>query len=105
PTGAAQAWRGDPDAVAKRTLKSGEKLDGEGGYTVYGKLVPAARSRAEGALPIGLAHGVELRREVPAGAIVRESDVILDESALAVRVRRQMVGAFAPASHGAGAAA
>ena len=80
PTGATQAWRGDPVAVAKRTLKVGETLDGEGGYTVYGKVVPAARSHAEGALPIGLAHGVKLRREVPAGAIVREQDVTLDES-------------------------
>src|SRR3954469_25951800 len=101
PTGAARAWRGDPVAVAKRTLKSGGKLDGEGGYTVYGKLVPAARSRAEGALPIGLAHGVKLRREVPAGAIVREPDVVLDESAPAIRIRRQMVEAYAPAPRGA----
>jgi hypothetical protein len=41
--------------VAKRALKAGEMLDGEGGYTIYGKLVPAARSLKEGALPIGLA--------------------------------------------------
>jgi predicted homoserine dehydrogenase-like protein len=105
PTGATRAWRGDPVAVAKRTLRAGETLDGEGGYTVYGKVVPAARSHAEGALPIGLAHGVKLRREVPAGAIVREQDVTLDENALAVRTRRQMVEAFAPARQAASAAA
>ena len=97
PTGAPCAWRGDPVAVAKRTLKAGETLDGEGGYTVYGKVVPAARSHAEGALPIGLAHRVTVRREVPAGAIVREQDVTLDETSLAVRVRRQMVEGFGPA--------
>lgn len=96
PTGTPSAWRGDPVAVAKRTLKPGETLDGEGGYTVFGKVVPAARSHAEGALPIGLAHRVTMRREVPAGAIVREQDVTLDETALAVRVRRQMVEAFGP---------
>jgi predicted homoserine dehydrogenase-like protein len=103
PTGATQAWRGDPVAVAKRTLKVGETLDGEGGYTVYGKVVPAARSHAEGALPIGLAHGVKLRREVPAGSIVREQDVTLDETALAVRVRREMVQAFGRARESAAA--
>ncbi|MFZ1428229.1 MAG: SAF domain-containing protein [Geminicoccaceae bacterium] len=97
PTGAPRAWRGDPVAVAKRTLKPGETLDGEGGYTVYGKVIPSARSHAEEALPIGLAHGVTLRREVQAGAILREQDVILDENALAVQVRRQMVDAFRPA--------
>jgi predicted homoserine dehydrogenase-like protein len=90
-------------AVAKRTLKVGETLDGEGGYTVYGKVVPAARSHAEGALPIGLAHGVKLRREVPAGSIVRDQDVTLDETALAVRVRREMVQAFGPARQSAAA--
>ena len=43
-----RAWRGDVVAVAKRALKAGETLDGEGGYTVYGKLVPAARSLPRG---------------------------------------------------------
>src|SRR5690606_1841761 len=41
PTGAARAWRGDVVATAKRDLKAGERLDGEGGYTVWGKLRPA----------------------------------------------------------------
>jgi predicted homoserine dehydrogenase-like protein len=90
PTGATRAWRGDCVAVAKRALAAGETLDGEGGFTVYGKLIPAARSLKEGALPIGLAHGVKLNKAVPAGAIVRASDVALDESALAVRIRKEM---------------
>ena len=48
PTGATRAWRGDVAAVAKRALKAGETLDGEGGFTVYGKLIPAERSLARG---------------------------------------------------------
>ena len=51
----ASGWRGDVVAVTKRDLRAGEMLDGEGGHTVWGKLVPAERSVAEGALPIGLA--------------------------------------------------
>ncbi|MBN8994394.1 MAG: Gfo/Idh/MocA family oxidoreductase [Rhizobiales bacterium] len=90
PTGATRAWRGDCVAVAKRALTAGEMLDGEGGFTVYGKLIPASRSLAEGALPIGLAHGVKLKKNVAAGAIVRASDVALDEAALAVRIRKEM---------------
>jgi len=89
-TGATEAWRGDVVATAKRALRTGERLDGEGGYTVYGKLVPAARSLALGALPIGLAHGVTLLRDVPAGEIVRWEDVRYDDSHEAVRVRREM---------------
>src|SRR5215213_4056279 len=91
PTGATREWRGDVVAVAKRALRAGETLDGEGGYTVYGKLVPARRSLALKALPIGLAHGIPLTRGVAAGAIVTEADVALDQSRLATRVRGEMV--------------
>jgi predicted homoserine dehydrogenase-like protein len=90
PTGQSRAWRGDVAAVAKRDLQAGETLDGEGGYTVYGKIVPAARSRSLKALPIGLAHGIPLTRPVRAGAILTEDDVALDEGAPALALRSQM---------------
>jgi predicted homoserine dehydrogenase-like protein len=95
PTGQASGWRGDVVAVAKRNLRAGESLDGEGGYTVWGKLVPAVRSLAEGALPIGLAHTVPLKRDVAAGAVVRWADVDVPNSE-AARVRRDMEQRFAP---------
>ncbi len=90
PTGSCKAFRGDAVAVAKRALKAGEMLDGEGGYTVYAKLIPAARSLKLGGLPIGLAHHVKLKRDVPAGEFVTAADVALDEASQAVRVRRAM---------------
>lgn len=91
PTGTTRSWRGDAVAVAKRALKAGETLDGEGGYTVYGRLMPATASRACGALPIGLAHGVKLRRDVAAGQPVTEADVTLDESQPIVSLRRELL--------------
>ena len=94
-TGHPRGFHGDAVAVAKRALRAGEMLDGEGGYTVWGKLVPAERSLAEGALPIGLAHKVELLRDVAAGQILRCSDVRMPESE-AVRARRDMERRFAP---------
>ena len=90
PTGSCRAWRGDAVAVAKRALKAGEMLDGEGGYTVYAKLIPATRSLERGALPIGLAHHVKLTRDVAAGEILTAADVTLDSSVEAVCVRREM---------------
>jgi predicted homoserine dehydrogenase-like protein len=90
PTGSCRGWRGDAVAVAKRALRAGEMLDGEGGYCVYAKLVPAARSLKLGALPIGLAHRVKLVRDVAAGDFVTAADVALDDKAQAVRVRREM---------------
>jgi predicted homoserine dehydrogenase-like protein len=93
-TGSATGFRGDAVATAKRDLKAGETLDGEGGFTVYGRLMPAAASLAAGALPIGLAHGVRLTRAVKAGDVVRWADVAADESDAATRLRREMESVF-----------
>ena len=96
PTGQPQAWRADVVATAKRALKAGEMLDGEGGYTVWGKLVPARTSMAQCALPLGLAHGCRLRRDLPEGAVVAWQDVELDESRPSVQVRRELERRFGP---------
>jgi predicted homoserine dehydrogenase-like protein len=94
PTGAPTGFRGDAVATAKRDLAAGEMLDGEGGFTVWGKLMPAADSLRLGSLPIGLAHDVRLRNAVKAGHPVRWTDVTIDETSQAVRVRREMETAF-----------
>lgn len=89
PTGQSKAFNGDAVAVAKRDLKAGETLDGEGGTTVWGKLIPAQRSLGAGALPIGLAHGVTLSRDIAEGQLVAMTDVQLDETSEALRLRRE----------------
>jgi len=94
PTGQPVAWHGDVVATAKRDLAAGETLDGEGGYTVYGKLMPAADSLALGGLPLGLAHGVKLKRAVAASASVRWDDVAYDANGDAVKFRREMERLF-----------
>ena len=93
-TGYAMGFHGDAVAVAKRALRAGEMLDGEGGYTVYGRLLPAADSLARQALPIGLAHRVKLARAIGAGDIVTWSDVDMPDTE-AVRIRREMEAAYA----------
>ena len=104
PTGAPTSFRSDVAATAKRALKKDEVLDGEGGFCVWGKQVPAARSLAEGLLPLGLAHQVRLKRDVAEGQCLRWSDVAYDENDLAVKVRREMEAAFArPNVSGGGA--
>ena len=79
--------------MAKRDLAAGEMLDGEGGYTVYGKVMPALDCRI-GGLPIGLAHKVRLRNAVGAGRPVRWDDVDIDERQPAVAFRREMEQVF-----------
>ena len=94
PTGTTRFFSGDVVATAKRDLMPGERLDGEGGFMVYGKLMPAAASLAAGGLPIGLAHNMKLQRPVKAGQPVSWQDVAFDETQQAIRVRREMEAMF-----------
>jgi predicted homoserine dehydrogenase-like protein len=96
PTGAPQGFIADAVATAKRDLKPGELLDGEGGYTVVGKLMRAEDSLAIGALPLGLAHGFKVLHPIAQGHPVRWQDVAYDPGLDAVRVRQEMEALFAP---------
>ncbi len=95
PTGCPTGFRADVVASAKRDLKPGEILDGEGGYTVVGRLMPAQASLRLGGLSLGLAHGVKVLKPVAAGQPLRWTDVAVDESSYAVKVRREMEQLFA----------
>ena len=94
PTGVATAWNADVVATAKRDLRAGEVLDGEGGYTVWGKLLPAAKSHAMGGLPLGLAHQVKLKRPVAKGQSLTWDDVAMDTASRAYVLRREMEQLF-----------
>jgi len=96
-TGAAVCFNADVVATAKRDLKAGETLDGEGGYTVWGKLLPAQTSLELGGLPLGLAHGAKLLRGVKSGRTLTWADVALDETLPALMIRREMEVMFARA--------
>lgn len=91
PTGSTRSWRGDVVACAKRDLDAGDRLDGEGGYAVYGRLTTAARSARDGLLPIGLAEGAVMKRRVRRGGLVGLDDVSLDEASGARRLRASLV--------------
>jgi predicted homoserine dehydrogenase-like protein len=93
PTGVATGWNADVVATAKRDLKPGELLDGEGGYTVWGKLLPATTSKAMGGLPLGLAHNIKVIRPVKQGQSLTWDDVQMDNSR-AYAVRREMEALF-----------
>jgi predicted homoserine dehydrogenase-like protein len=95
PTGVATGWNADVVATAKRDLQPGEMLDGEGGYTVWGKLLPAETSRTLGGLPLGLAHDIKLIRPVRQGQSLSWADVAIDTSTRAYQLRREMESHFA----------
>lgn len=94
PTGAPTGFRSDVVATAKRALKAGEMLDGEGGFCVWGKQTPAGVSLDRGLLPLGLAHNVRLKRDIAEGGALKWDDVAYDATDTAVKVRREMEAAF-----------
>ncbi len=94
-TGVANCWNADVVATAKRDLRVGEVLDGEGGYTVWGKLLPAQTSARMGGLPLGLAHGIRVVRAVRQGQSLTWADVAIDTSTKAYQLRHEMEAMFA----------
>ncbi len=95
PTGVATGWNADVVATAKRDLQPGDMLDGEGGYTVWGKLLPASTSAKMGGLPLGLAHNVKVVRPVKKGQSLSWADVAMDTTTHAYQVRKAMEDMFA----------
>ena len=89
-TGVARHFIGDVVALAKRDLRAGEVLDGEGGYTVSGGLRPARASVEAGMVPLGLAHNIKLLRDVADGQAVTWADVVPDTTNAAYKLRREM---------------
>ncbi len=90
PTGVAMGWNADVVATAKRDLKPGDTLDGEGGYTVWGKLLPSSKSVQLGGVPLGLAHDLKVIRPVPQGQVVTWADVAMDTTTRAYQLRKEL---------------
>jgi len=94
PTGAPTGFHSDVVATTKKAMKAGEMLDGEGGFTVWGRQCPATASLAAGYLPLGLASQVALTRDVAAGQMLTWADVTLDTADPAYLFRREMERTF-----------
>ena len=94
PTGQTKYFKGDVVSVSKRNLKKGEKLDGEGGFTVWGKLIPASTSLNLQALPIGLANDMHLKNDIDKDKILTWNDVEFDTNNEIIRYRHQMENKF-----------
>lgn len=93
-TGATKSFSGDAVSVAKRNLKAGEMLDGEGGTTVWGKLLPAVESISLNALPIGLAHNIKLLKNISEGEVISQNDVTSIPETNAYNLRKEMENDF-----------
>lgn len=79
----------DVVATAKRDLKAGETLDGVGWFSVYGQCENVDVARADRLLPIGVADGCTLTRDVPRDAVLSYDDVELPQGRLCDRLRAE----------------
>lgn len=95
PTGSTKDFKGDVASTAKKDLKPGDMLDGEGGFTVFGTLMPAADSLAASAFPLGLSNKAKVIRPVAKGQVVTYADVEPRPTA-AYKLRKQMEADFQP---------
>jgi len=94
-TGAARYFNADVAAFAKKDLSSGSILDGEGGFTIYGGVRPAAVSLGQNLLPLGLANQVKLKRAISKDQPITIDDVVLETTSAACKMRQKSVDLFA----------
>jgi predicted homoserine dehydrogenase-like protein len=93
-TGAARYFNADVAAFAKKDLPSGSVLDGEGGFTIYGGVRPAADSLSQNLLPLGLANQVKLNRTICKDQPIKIDDVVLENTSAAFKMRQKSVDLF-----------
>jgi predicted homoserine dehydrogenase-like protein len=91
PAGAPQV---DVVAAAKTDLRAGDVVDAIGGYTTYGLAENADVAAAQGLLPIGLAEGARLRRDVAKDEVLTRADVELPAGRLCDRLRAEQDARF-----------
>lgn len=89
-----QAPKVEVITVAKRDLKDGETLDALGGYTYYGECEKAPIAAAEQLIPVGLAEGCVLTRDVAKDEAISYADVTVPAGRLADELRAEQDAAF-----------
>jgi predicted homoserine dehydrogenase-like protein len=83
-------------AVAKKDLRAGEKIDGIGGFTVYGLIENSGSARGLNALPMGLAEGCILKHDLPKDSVVSTEDVQMPAERLSDRLWKEQFRRWAP---------
>ena len=77
-TGFTNNYNADVASYAKKDLKVGEKLDGEGGFCARGKLITSQKSKDEKILPLGLTDNAILKKNINKDQVIRLDDVELN---------------------------
>jgi len=77
-TGFTKNYNADVASYAKKDLKIGEKLDGEGGFCARGRLITSEKSKIEKILPLGLTDNAIVKRNIRKDEVIKIEDVELN---------------------------
>jgi len=77
-TGFTKNYNADVASYAKKDLKAGEKLDGEGGFCARGRLITAQKSKKENILPLGLTDNAVSKKDINKDEVIKLNDVELN---------------------------
>ena len=77
-TGQIVNYNADVAAYAKKDLKAGDRLDGEGGFCARGKLITSKKSKQENILPLGLTDNAVLKKDINKDEVIKINDVELN---------------------------
>ena len=77
-TGFTKYYNADVASYAKKDLKIGEKLDGEGGFCARGRLITSKKSKTEKILPLGLTDNAIVKRNISKDQVIKIEDVELN---------------------------
>ncbi len=77
-TGFTKYYNAEVASYAKKNLKAGERLDGEGGFCVRGKLINSKKSKEEKILPLGLTNGAIVKKDIKKDEVIKLTDIELD---------------------------
>ncbi len=81
----------DVIATAKKDLVAGEVLDGIGGYATYGLCENYDTARNENILPLGLAEGCTLKRDIKKDEVISFTDVEIPAGRLVDKLWKEQV--------------
>lgn len=90
PTGCPKMFNADVVSIAKCDIPAGTVLDGEGGYYVYGNVMPAKLSVAKGCLPLGFSGHKKVLRSIKAGEVITYDAIEYDSNCLTMKIRREL---------------
>ena len=77
-TGFTKNYNAEVASIAKKNLKKGEKLDGEGGFCARGRLITSTISKKENILPLGLTDKAVLKKDISKDQVIKLEDVELN---------------------------